>query len=202
MKPFKAYFAVFLSVLFLLGGVCSAEETAEKVPAQLTSLGEVSAQSVVKKAEHESLSAQEHSNEGLSEEPSLSQPDSTLMNNPVAPAAKVGRHVNEDIDLLSMVVSLGVVLAIIVIVAFLLKRIQGGKTSLNGLKLISSLHLGTKEKIVVVQAGEKQWLLGVTPQQINLLSELTEPLTSSDSESTSPELPSVIAFLLKGRSAK
>ena len=111
---------------------------------------------------------------------------------------KIGKHVSQEIDLLSMIISLSVVLLIILISAFLLKRVQGGSTSLNGLKLISSLHLGTKEKVVVVQAGKQQWLLGVTPQQINVLSELAEPLNDSlknegDGEIPTNNIPPILA---------
>lgn len=138
--------------------------------------------------------------EAGSSQPSIQASESSSLESTPVPATKVGKHVNEEMDLLSMILSLSVVLAIIGVSAFLLKRIQGVKTPLNGLKLVSSLHLGTKEKIVVVQAGEQQWLLGVTPQQINLLSELAEPLTSNTEQA--PTLPSAIASLLKKSSSK
>ena len=77
---------------------------------------------------------------------------------------------------MSMIVSLLMVLAVIIISAMILKRFQGVRHSINGLKIVTSLHLGSKEKLVVVQAGDKQLLLGVTPQQITLLETLDEPL--------------------------
>lgn len=125
-------------------------------------------------------------------------PQEEIANKPL----KIGKHVSQEIDLLSMIISLSVVLLIILASAFLLKRIQGGKTSLNGLKLISSLHLGTKEKVVVVQAGKQQWILGVTPQQINVLSELAEPLndalnTVADEPAEVNNVPVFIANLFK-----
>ncbi|MDP5290720.1 flagellar biosynthetic protein FliO [Oceanimonas sp. CHS3-5] len=44
------------------------------------------------------------------------------------------------------------------------------------LRVITSLALGHKEKLVVVQVGEEQWLLGITPQNINRLGKLEQPL--------------------------
>ncbi|MBA6350906.1 flagellar biosynthetic protein FliO [Colwellia sp. BRX9-1] len=94
-----------------------------------------------------------------------------------APATvEVGRHVMGNIDAGSMIVSLLAVLVAIVIIAWLLKKLQVGGTSVNGLKVVTSLNLGSKERLVVVQVGKKQLLLGVTGQQINILDTLAEPI--------------------------
>ncbi len=74
------------------------------------------------------------------------------------------------------------ILALIVVLAWLVHktRVLGGLHSLGGqaqgLRIVATLPLGMKEKIVVLQAGEKQLLVGITAQQITLLSELDEPL--------------------------
>ncbi len=89
---------------------------------------------------------------------------------------EVGRHVMGNMDAGSMIISLLAVLVAIVIVAWILKKLQVGGISVNGLKIVTSLNLGAKERLVVVQVGEKQLLLGVTGQQINLLDTLDEPI--------------------------
>jgi flagellar protein FliO/FliZ len=89
---------------------------------------------------------------------------------------EVGRHVMGNIDAGSMIVSLLLVLFAIVIAAWLLKKLQVGGNTVNGLKVVTSLNLGSKERLVVVQVGEKQLLLGITGQQINLLDTLKEPI--------------------------
>ena len=89
---------------------------------------------------------------------------------------EVGRHVMGNIDAGSMIVSLLLVLFAIVIAAWLLKKLQVGGNTVNGLKVVTSLNLGSKERLVVVQVGEKQLLLGITGQQINLLDTLEEPI--------------------------
>jgi flagellar protein FliO/FliZ len=96
----------------------------------------------------------------------------------VAPV-EVGKHVTANMDAMSMIMSLLMVLAVIVVSAMVLKRFQGVRHSINGLKIVTSLHLGSKEKLVVVQAGKQQLLLGVTAQQITLLETLDEPLVTS-----------------------
>jgi flagellar protein FliO/FliZ len=89
---------------------------------------------------------------------------------------EVGRHVMGNMDAGSMIVSLLLVLLAVVIAAWILKKLQVGGNTANGLKVITSLNLGSKERLVVVQVGEKQLLLGLTGQQINLLDTLDEPI--------------------------
>ncbi len=96
---------------------------------------------------------------------------------------EVGKHVAANMDAMSMILSLLMVLAVIVISAIILKRFQGVQQSFNGLKIITSLHLGSKEKLVVVQSGDKQLLLGVTSQQITLLETLEKPLVTGQDNS-------------------
>lgn len=100
-----------------------------------------------------------------------------------AKKVEVGKHVAANMDAMSMILSLLMVLAVIVISAIILKRFQGVQQSFNGLKIITSLHLGSKEKLVVVQSGDKQLLLGVTSQQITLLETLEKPLVTGQENS-------------------
>ena len=113
---------------------------------------------------------------------------------------EVGKHVTANMDAMSMILSLLMVLVVIIISAVILKRFQGVRHSINGLKIVTSLHLGAKEKLVVVQAGEKQLLLGVTTQQITLLETLDEPLISAKENSV--DFAQSIAKLLKQKAIK
>lgn len=113
---------------------------------------------------------------------------------------EVGKHVTANMDAMSMILSLLMVLVVIIISAVILKRFQGVRHSINGLKIVTSLHLGAKEKLVVVQAGEKQLLLGVTAQQISLLETLDEPLISAKENSV--DFAQSIAKLLKQKAIK
>ncbi|WDE03973.1 flagellar biosynthetic protein FliO [Thalassomonas viridans] len=93
-----------------------------------------------------------------------------------APVAEVGKNVGANMDSMSFILSFLMILALIFICAMLLKKFQPGLQQQSGLKIVTSLSLGAKERIVVVQAGEQQLLLGVTAQQITLLDSLEEPL--------------------------
>lgn len=70
------------------------------------------------------------------------------------------------------------VIGVILVLGWLLRRLRGA-AMLGGsrqLKVVSSLALGQRERLVVVQVGEEQWLLGVTAQQISGLGKLEHPL--------------------------
>jgi flagellar protein FliO/FliZ len=94
----------------------------------------------------------------------------------IEPSPEVGKHVLANMDASSMILSLLMVLALIIISALVLKRFNLTQQNSNQLKVIANLSLGAKERIVVVQIGEQQLVLGVCPQQISLLKDLETPL--------------------------
>ncbi len=88
------------------------------------------------------------------------------------------------VNLLQTLLGLVLVLACIVAVAWLLKRTNRFHAAANGkLKVIAGIPLGTRERLILVQVGEEQLLLGVTAQQINTLHKLDTPLTEAESSS-------------------
>lgn len=89
---------------------------------------------------------------------------------------QVGKHVMANMNASSMILSLLMVLALIIISALVLKRFNLTQQSSNQLKVVASLSLGAKERVVVVQIGEQQLVLGVSPQQISLLKNLETPI--------------------------
>jgi flagellar protein FliO/FliZ len=117
-----------------------------------------------------------HAQESIVATTVVEKDDASVIAQTAPATVEVGRHVMGNIDAGSMIVSLLAVLVAIVIVAWLLKKLQVGGTSVNGLKVVTSLNLGSKERLVVVQVGKKQLLLGVTGQQINILDTLAEPI--------------------------
>lgn len=109
---------------------------------------------------------------------------------------QVGKHVMANMDASSMIMSLLMVLGLIIISALILKRFNLAQQSSNHMKVIASLSLGPKERVVVIQIGEQQLLLGVCPQQVSLLDSLKEPL---DIQVTKPLALSgnILSFLQK-----
>lgn len=89
---------------------------------------------------------------------------------------EVGKHAGASMDAVTMIVALFMVLLLIIVCAYILKRFQPKGFDNKGLKIVTSMQLGSKERLVVVQVGDKQQLLGVTSGQITLLDTLEQPL--------------------------
>lgn len=75
------------------------------------------------------------------------------------------------------------VLLLIFAVAWLLRRLQQSQS--NGrayLKIVSILPLSTKERVILVQAGDEQVLMGVSSAGIQHLHTLKEPIDPNQLE--------------------
>lgn len=77
-------------------------------------------------------------------------------------------------QLIAMFVSLLVVLAVAIALAWLWKRLMPANfMAPTGLDVVSTRHIGAKERLLLVKIGERYLLLGATPQAINTLAEFT-----------------------------
>ncbi len=80
-------------------------------------------------------------------------------------------------SILQMTFGLIIVLLLIFGCAWFMKRFgrfQGGLS--DQMKVIGSMAVGTRERIVLIKVGEKQILVGVTPNVIQTLHVLEEPI--------------------------
>lgn len=67
-------------------------------------------------------------------------------------------------SVLRMIMSLGVVLALLVATAWIVRRWRERHASTGGsIEIISGLNLGAKERIVLLRVGTEQVLVGVSP---------------------------------------
>lgn len=81
-----------------------------------------------------------------------------------------------------------VVVGLILMLAWLAKRLGGVHfRNAAGMKMLSVLAVGNKEKIALVQVGEQQLLLGIAPGRVTTLHVFDEPVTGV---SGSLQLPS------------
>ncbi len=97
---------------------------------------------------------------------------------------------------LKLGLALLLVLAMFFILASVMRRFNGLSSSANsGLKIIVALSLGSREKLVVVEAGDCQIILGVTPGNINkihVLNDHIKPQGLSGKYSFKKKLESII----------
>ena len=83
-------------------------------------------------------------------------------------------------NLMSVAMSLALVIVIIICLAVLVKRFTPNMPTMDEFKVIRSIPLGSKERLLVVEIDNKQHLLGVTPHSINYLYKLEKPLTAKE----------------------
>ncbi len=75
-----------------------------------------------------------------------------------------------------IVISLALVLGAIVLLAFLYKKLQLKMPGSKHFKVIATLPVGQKERLLVIEIQGKQRVIGVTPHSVNFLFELENSL--------------------------
>lgn len=83
--------------------------------------------------------------------------------------------------LLSLGVGLVAVIAVIFGCAWFIRRMTG-LTGVNNraMKVVSVMAIGTRERVALMEVGDKQILLGVTPSSIRTLHVFDEPVVTVD----------------------
>lgn len=119
----------------------------------------------------------------------------------VEQSPQVGKHVMANMNASSMILSLLMVLGLIIVCALVLKRFNITQQNSAQIKVVANLSLGAKERIVVVQIGEEQLVLGVSPQQISLLKNLETPIESQENKPLALTT-NVLSFLQKNSTSK
>jgi flagellar biosynthetic protein FliO len=76
--------------------------------------------------------------------------------------------------LLPMLMALGVIILTIYVIAWIAKKLNLTPHVNSHFKTITSVSLGGRERIIVVELSGKQYALGVTSNSINLLFELED----------------------------
>jgi flagellar protein FliO/FliZ len=93
------------------------------------------------------------------------------------------------------------VLGLIVAIAWLLKR--SGRFQMaagGGLRVLGGLSMGARERVVLLQVGETQMLVGVAPGRVQTLHVLDKPLESTLHAGTVPGFADQLGRLLnKGK---
>ncbi len=88
----------------------------------------------------------------------------------------LGTETKSQLEIVSWLMSLGLVLVTIFVCAWVLKKMRFSQFGGAKAKVVTTLALGARERVMVVEIGQQQYLLGVTAQSIQLLDKLDTPL--------------------------
>ncbi len=101
-------------------------------------------------------------------------------------------------------VFLGLIIVVIAIfaMAWMIKRMGYIQTRTHGqLKVIGGVALGQRERLVLVQVGEQQLLLGIAPGNVSTLHVLEKPIDlDSHSDPNSASFAAKLQSMLQGKS--
>ncbi|MEC8007829.1 MAG: flagellar biosynthetic protein FliO [Pseudomonadota bacterium] len=93
--------------------------------------------------------------------------------------------------LLQVIGSFVVVILLLVGVLVLLRRFNGVSSQMSGnMRVVSSLGVGQRERVVLLQVGEEQILVGVGPGNVRKIHAFDEPVVEP-SASTTPSFSDV-----------
>ncbi|PAU65672.1 flagellar biosynthetic protein FliO [Pseudomonas sp. PIC25] len=100
-------------------------------------------------------------------------------------------------QLAQLLLGLLLVVGLIFLLGWLLRRVQRiGPRGGQVIKLLASQPLGARERLLLVQVGSEQILLGLTPGRISTLHVLSEPVHLPDAEPATPEFAQRLMELL------
>ncbi len=102
--------------------------------------------------------------------------------------------------LLKLTGALLLVVMVIFGLAWLVKKFNLNHQSQNGLiSIVAGLSIGTRDRIVLLQVGEEQILVGLTPGRIEKIHTLSNPLDTADGQSPSASFAGKLSQLMGDR---
>ncbi len=94
--------------------------------------------------------------------------------NVLAAEEKAGGPVLDTASIFQWILSTFIIVSIIFIFAYLLKKTRFVKVNKGTLGIENQIYVGPKQRVVIVKAGSKKVLLGVTQTQITYLTEVDD----------------------------
>ncbi|KFE57792.1 flagellar biosynthetic protein FliO [Pseudomonas syringae] len=121
----------------------------------------------------------------------------------VAPAANVSLSSGMGGQLMQLLFGLLLVVGLIFALAWLMRRVQRGVPG-NGqvIELVGSRAIGPRDRLVLVQVGDEQILLGVTPGRITPLHVLKEPVQVPERQPVNSEFAQRLMDLMGNKVQK
>ncbi|SHM99580.1 flagellar biosynthetic protein FliO [Phytopseudomonas punonensis] len=100
-------------------------------------------------------------------------------------------------QLAQLVIGLLLVIGLIFLLAWMARRVQRlGPNNGKVIKIVATQALSPRDRLVLVQVGNEQVLLGLTPGRINSLHVMSEPVHLPDGEPASTEFSQRLMELL------
>ncbi len=98
--------------------------------------------------------------------------------------------------IVQVILSLMVVVGVIVLLSFMVKKLNlQSRTGAGAVRVLSVVPIGAKDKLLLVEVGEEQLLLGSSPGSVTKLHKLEAPIEMDAKTGASPEQGSFLSVL-------
>ena len=103
-------------------------------------------------------------------------------------------------NIMQMIGGLIFVLILVFAIAWLLRRVGGVSITGGGaLKVISGMSMGSRDRVVLLQVGDEQLLLGVSPGRVQTLHVLEKPIKVEQPAMSTSMFADKLAEVLKSK---
>lgn len=103
-------------------------------------------------------------------------------------------------NIFQMVAGLLFVLAIVIAIAWLIRRVGGVSMAGGGvMSVVGGMSMGARERVVLLQVGEEQLLIGVSPGRIQKLHVLDKPIEIQQKKTADISFANKFSEVLRGK---
>ncbi|WP_293750574.1 flagellar biosynthetic protein FliO [uncultured Paraglaciecola sp.] len=102
-------------------------------------------------------------------------------------------------SIVSIFLSLLLVIGVVFMLAFLMRRFNVTQSGTSNLKVVASMMAGAKERVMVIEVAGEQHLLGITAHNINHLATLSTPIDTSTGSSGNEKFKDKLSLFMAGK---
>ena len=114
-------------------------------------------------------------------------------------ASSAPQSLSNPSSIVSIFLSLLLVIGVVFILAFLMRRFNVTQSGTSNLKVVASMMAGAKERVMVIEVAGEQHLLGVTAHNINHLATLSTPIDNSVASPGNEKFKDKLALFMAGK---
>jgi flagellar protein FliO/FliZ len=102
-------------------------------------------------------------------------------------------------SIVSIFLSLLLVIGVVFILAFLMRRFNVTQSGASNIKVVASMMAGAKERVLVIEVAGEQHLLGITAHNINHLATLSTHIDNSPASPGNENFKDKLALFMAGK---
>jgi flagellar protein FliO/FliZ len=114
-------------------------------------------------------------------------------------ASSAPQSLSNPTSIVSIFLSLLLVIGVVFILAFLMRRFNVTQSGTSNIKVVASMMAGAKERVLVIEVAGEQHLLGITAHNINHLATLSSLIDNSPASPGNENFKDKLALFMAGK---